>query len=158
MDVAWIPESARDWHQYARGYQSAYEELLLKWERHDMRPDSLIYPIIFLCRHYVELRLKELIQMSISLLQVSGDWKYGHRIDKLWLHVRPHIQTIWPGENENELNNIETLILEFSSVDPSCMEFRYPTDLAGKLFLQKIQRLDVVHFKKTMSQLTSVRF
>ena len=155
LDVAWIPESARDWHQYAWGYQTAYEELFMRWERHDMRPDSLIYPIIFLCRHYVELRLKELIQMSLSLLQISGDWKFGHKLDKLWLHVRPHIRTIWPDDNENELNHIETLIREFSSVDPSCMAFRYPTDLEGKLMLQKFQRLDVTYFKRTMNQLST---
>ncbi len=155
LDVAWIPDTHRDWFQYALGYQSAYEALFYRWEQDGFRPDGLVYPIVFLCRHYVELRLKELIQMCHSLLDINPDWRCDHKIERLWGYARPMIQQIWPEDDEQDLKHFETLINEFVAIDPISMSFRYPTDLAGNLHLRTLQRLDVVNFKNGMKQIAS---
>lgn len=154
-DTAWIHPTARDWHQYAFGYQAAYEKLFESWDTSKFRPDSLIYPIAFLCRHYVELRLKELIQMCYSLLDLPKDWRYNHRIDYLWKKVRPHLQTIWPEGPQTELDYVEALIMEFSAMDDASMAFRYPVDNGGAKHLPTVQQVDVVNLRRAMAQLAA---
>jgi len=154
-DTAWIHPTARDWHQYAFGYQAAYEKLFESWDTSSFTPDSLIYPIAFLCRQYVELRLKDLVQMCHALLDLPKNWEQNHKIDYLWKKVRPCLETIWPEGPAADLDHVESLIMEFSAMDSTSMAFRYPVDKKEKMHLQSIERLDVSNLRRAMAQLSA---
>src|SRR5207245_1195494 len=70
------------WELYASGYKDAADilsERVFETRRH---ADFLIYPITFLYRHYLELRLKEMIVAGQALLDQTPDLNHVHKIDE----------------------------------------------------------------------------
>jgi hypothetical protein len=153
-NLAWIPQSPEQWNLYAVGYREAGERLYQSWctTGHDF----LIYPIVFLFRHYTELRLKELLQAAFDLLDLPAEWKRIHRLDDLWDHLRPFLSRIEPEGSERDLDNAERLLRELAERDPISVEFRYPEDIKGKRHLADLACIDVVNFFNAMSQLSSL--
>lgn len=56
------------WDTYAEGYKSAGDIAVQYVVENNWYQDFLVYPIVFLYRHYLELRLKELYFVSSRLL------------------------------------------------------------------------------------------
>jgi hypothetical protein len=94
LDLAWIPQTSDQWEFYATGYREAADRLYESWRA--TRHDFLIFPLVFIFRHYTELRLKELSQSAAELLDLPPDWRCNHRIDDLWRRLRPLLQRIEP--------------------------------------------------------------
>lgn len=156
FETAFIYSSERDWSSYARGYQVAYQRLLDSWRNDDSsKPDSLAYPIVFLCRQYLELRLKELIQMGQELLSVQENWPRIHNLSELWMPLRPLIEEIWPNDPRDTLDHVESLIEEFTTFDPDSMTFRYPTDRNGKKHFPGFESLSFTRLEDGMAELSS---
>jgi hypothetical protein len=152
-NLAWIPQTAAQWHSYADGYNEAAERLYQSWC--ELSYDHLVFPMVFLYRHYTELRLKELLQSVAQLLDLPKDWKCSHHIDDLWRRLRPLLQQAAPDESERDFNNAERLIYELASRDSISQEFRYPEDRDGRRHLTELQRLDVSNFFTAMRQLSA---
>jgi len=62
------------WSLYAMGYLKAAERLVALFIDTRESPDSVLYPICFLYRHYVELQLKILISEGTELVHCSIDF------------------------------------------------------------------------------------
>lgn len=154
-DTAFIHPVDRTWENYARGYQAAYERLFETWDTHWLKTDPIIYPLAFLCRQYLELSIKDLIQQSQNLLQLPEDWPKVHKIDVLWNALRPLVRKIWENDPEETLDHVEALILEFASLDKYSMTFRYPTDRDENLHLPEFKSLDVAALQAAMKQLSA---
>jgi len=154
-NVAWLPKTREAWYLYADGYKKAADRLFESWRKNSFKPDYLIFPLVFLCRHYVELRLKELLQASSRLLQLPENWQCNHRVDNLWKTLRPLIRRICPDEPENDLDHVQVLILEFAQQDPISMEFRYPQNREGEAHLRDLECLDVESFYCGIQQLSA---
>src|SRR5437867_84859 len=90
---SYIESWNKDFHAYAEGYKQAAdiitaevtgtEEKFLKSTR-----DYVVYPVVFLYRHYVELRLKEIILIGRKLYDMSQGLPKHHKIEELWKHAR----------------------------------------------------------------------
>lgn len=154
-ETAFIHAQSRDWNKYAYGYQVAYERLFESWHNHSMQVDVIAYPLVFLCRHYIELRLKELIQTCQHLLSLPTDWQVTHRIELLWKRVRPFVEEIWPNEPPATLDHVEAMIQEFALLDPKSMAFRYPIDREGLRHLPNMDSIDLGALRTAMSQIAS---
>lgn len=124
---AWL---GRGWDTYAEGYLLAGHALvdhLLRTKGFDQ--DFLIYPIVFMYRQYLELRLKELLRSGKALLDQSlGDKEaWGHDILSLWRKVRPLLEQVWPESSREGWHHlIEARIAELAATDQKSMAFRYP--------------------------------
>jgi len=151
-NVAWIPQTAGQWHLYAEGYREAAERVYESWRA--QRLDYLAFPLVFLYRHYVELRLKELLQSAAQLLELPKDWQCNHQIENLWRVLKPLLRQISPNEPESDLLNAERLIIELATRDPYSFEFRYPETKEGRRCLVDLERLDVVNFCEAMRKLS----
>lgn len=151
--VAWIPNSAAQWHCYAHGYKEAAERLYESWL--SISDDNLIFPLVFLYRHYVELRLKELLQSSEQLLGLPQGWQSDHDIAKLWSHLESYLVEIFPDESEIDLQNSARLLRELAEGDPFSFHFRYPESKKGKEHLKDLERLDVVSFVDAIRKLSA---
>jgi len=116
---------------YIMGYKEAGDCLVNSVAEQKGTPDSLLFPIVFLYRHYIEIRLKSLLQDGSQLLDLEYNPKAEHRLSKLWSEVRKIITTLWPSGDKNELRSIDLLIHQFEQVDPHSTAFRYPKDLEG---------------------------
>ena len=78
------------------------------------RTDTLIYPVAFLYRHYLELRLKEIIVQGRMLLARQSDFKHVHQLDViLWNSVRLILEKVWPNGRTIDLDAVENVILQF---------------------------------------------
>ena len=151
--VAWIPKDAAQWHRYACGYREGAERVYESWIA--LSDDSLVFPIVFLYRHYVELRLKELLQSAERFLDLPRAWQSSHKIADLWGHLSKLLPEIVPDEPEVDLQNAERLLKELAEGDPLSFHFRYPESISGQKHLEDLERLDMVSFVDAMRRLSA---
>lgn len=155
MHTTFVPPHTRDWEQYAYGYRNAFEWIFDHWPIAGCKPDPIIFPQLFLCRHYIEIRLKELIQASQKLLSLPGDWPQRHDLELLWSRLRPLLEKVWPDGPVETLDYAEKIILEFHHQDPTSMTFRYPIDRVGARHLPDVESLNLFELKKAMNQISN---
>ena len=139
------------WDTYAEGYKRA-GDIIVQYviDTHSYQ-DFLVYPIVFLYRQYLELRLKELFRVSSSLLAESVGIAIDHNLLSLWRKVRPNIEQVWPDSHmKSHLDTVGDRLEELCSVDPGSGAFRYPEDkkgvptLAGMKHINLRQLRDVI--------------
>src|SRR5579859_6702346 len=79
---------------YIEGYRRG-AELLVQYAVEHGDQDFLVYPIIFLYRHHIELILKRIIELAPSVLERSltpveeKHLKNSHKLDVLWQDAEP---------------------------------------------------------------------
>lgn len=150
--VAWIPKDPAQWHRYACGYKEAAERVYESWVA--LSDDSLVFPIVFLYRHYVELRLKELLQSAERYLDLPREWQSNHKLGELWGCLTKLLPQIFPDEPEADLQNAGRLVRELAEGDPLSFHFRYPETKDGRQHLENLERLDIVSFTDAMRRLS----
>jgi len=151
--VVWIPKDTAQWHRYAHGYKEAADRVYESWIA--LSDDSLVFPLVFLYRHYVELRLKELLQSAERFLGLPQDWQSDHDIANLWCHLSQFLPKIFPDEPKADLKNAGRLLHELAEGDPFSFHFRYPENKKGQKHLEDLERLDVVSFVEAMRRLSA---
>ncbi len=149
------PTLPAQWSLFAEGYHEAAEQLYTSWHASGGYPDSVVFPMVFLYRHYVELRIKELIQRAVLLLALPSEWPAVHGLVKLWDFLRPLLEQIWPTPPSREIINATRLIQELAALDNKSMVFRYPSDKEGVSTTKRIELLDVNNFFQAMRQLAA---
>lgn len=113
-------------------YKEAADALVDVSASDRFKRDTLIYPIVFLYRHYLELSLKEIIWYGCRLTdQPRGGRRFHHRLDKLWEECVPLVLEIWPNTEQAQMRVVESCIAEFMRLDPASFAFRYPTAKDG---------------------------
>lgn len=115
--------SRGEFYQYITGIEHAINLLLRDFaaaKRNSAVADTLVYPLGLLCRHLIELRIKELHREAFG-----EDAPWNHKLLDLWGHVRAEIERTWPDENEG-LDHLEALIKKVHDLDPTGQNFRYP--------------------------------
>ena len=131
--LAWLNQAFQGFGDFADCYQNCALTLIDGALQDRSQRDYNIYPILFLIRHYVELRLKELIQGANYLDNQSADFPTGHKLQKLWnifkIRYSEVIENLEPGDPVILI--INDLIDEISGLDPNSMTFRYPVDFEG---------------------------
>lgn len=151
-----IPTGINKFFYFSESYRKAAESLFAKIMQPDFETHFLITPTIYLCRHFLELRIKELI----SGINYSNTGTYtfpdGHNLDNLWNTYKSLLSnadsTIVP--NPTDLANVEKLITEFNSIDSSSMSFRYPVEKDKKSeTLNNLQSFDMENFIEVMEKL-----
>ena len=97
----------------------------------------LIYPIVYLYRHHIELALKNLIILSLDLLNMEIETHItGHKIDKLWKKLKPLLNPVCESANNSpfpieDLDGIDSYISQIADYDPDGQRFRYSVDIKG---------------------------
>ncbi len=144
------------WALYACGYKEAADLLVQRIEERNACQDSLVYPILFLYRQYLELEIKDLIRQSRRLQDISGDFPKHHHIGNLWSECHSLLSKISPDDSVAELKEIARLISEFSAVDPSSMAFRYPKDKDGTPSLPNIHHINLRNVRKVIGKISFI--
>lgn len=144
------------WGLYASGYKNAADLLVKQVEEHNGGQDSLVYPVLFLYRQYLELQIKDLIRQARRLQDIADDLPKHHRIGNLWEVCQKLLSEISPGDSVVELNEIARLIGEFSSVDPTSMAFRYPQDKDGNPSLPCISHINLRNVREVIGKISII--
>jgi hypothetical protein len=141
---------------FSDSYKIAAQKLFSQLDGSAWYANTLVYPIVFTCRHFLELRLKELISGLNYAKNETRQFKDGHGLKYLWddyvLLVAEVANSYSPTAEEKAA--VEKLIKEFDSVDPNSMCFRYPVGKTPdrKKSLQ-ITNLDLENFRLVMEKL-----
>ena len=154
LDKAFINYFSNAIDQYILGYQQAAEALINLSLEDRTKKDVLIYPIIFIYRQYVELRLKECIGTLNFCIHGKREFPNHHYLDKLWEAFKDLYKEAGESITDNDFKNMDRLILEFYSKDPTSMVFRYPSDKKGKTFLAKTE-IDIRNFSEVMVKVSA---
>jgi hypothetical protein len=123
---------------YQDGYRQAALYLVEYLCDKGSRQGFLIYPIIYLYRHHIELTLKSIIRTAYSLLATgkSSDPLTQHDLSKLWTLARPLLNAVSEiADNSafplDDLEGIDSYIRQMHEHDPDGQRFRYPTTRKG---------------------------
>ena len=146
------------WDSYAIAYKTAGDRLVDGLQRGPKSELYQVFPIVFLYRHYLELKLKE-------ILRVLLDWD-GNRDDEiprihdlttLWATVRQllekfdndvieHCENAGLEEAAAIYHAIEQRVIEFDDIDPGSFNFRYP-----EAQVKLLERHEIVHIKEVVN-------
>lgn len=147
----------KDFHGYAKGYKDAADLIVhgvINGSRElTLQVSYLVFPVVFLYRQYLELRLKEIILIGNRRNNRSDGFPKHHRIDELWSHAKPHIEAASSEISYDVLEAVENCIKEFSGLDPDGMAFRYPIDREGKFHLPEWTVINLRHLGETMQKI-----
>lgn len=139
------------------GYKEAADNIVSYILNNHIYPDYLIYPIVFLYRHYLELQLKLIIRngnkYGYKLLNKLKEYGNCHDINKLWKECRNISLLKWPDLPIGSINAIKACINEFWEIDKSSTSFRYPFRLDGEHSLPDLTHIDIINFSRTMKSI-----
>lgn len=133
----------------AVGYKEA-ADILIEVLAQRRRDDSLVLPIVFCYRQYIELRLKALTE---TIRVFTGDeFKRTHDLTTLWSPLRERLLDDGFEEGEQRaLAAVDTCIAELNGMDPGATVFRYPTFTDAKRLNYEI---DLGNLKSVIGRLS----
>ena len=140
------------------GFKRAADVLVEAAKTDDRNPDDLFFPVAYLYRHHLELKLKELVRLGRDSGSLDGcDNILGeHNLHKLWNKAKQLIQQVWPDSPDDDLNAVEHMILEFHQCDRTSQAFRYPRDKKGAAHSHAgLQRVDLVSLKTAVDAVST---
>ena len=153
--VACLGWSSDQWYGFIEGYRRAFEILLQHVLDGGREQDKLVYPIVFVSRHYLEVRLKHLLLSASRLLDRDYSLSTRHDLMKTWQPLRILIEEIFEGQDQGELDAVEGVLKEFDAKDSSSMVFRYPIDTKGQPHHDSKWSLALPTFGQTMEKIAS---
>lgn len=84
-----------------------------------------VFPIAFCYRQYLELMLKSIIEIYHACEGTGETFPHTHNLKTLWEFVKGHCYGTVEPEDQDEVNVVETLMLEFHDFDAKSTAFRY---------------------------------
>lgn len=152
-----------DWDLYCMGYWRAADALVdhLTQTRDPsaQRPyaaywESQAYAALFLYRHYLELRLKELFMAyGGEPAKINNE----HVLLNIWREVRQQDDDTRAEEPSpdslKDVDAAENVIVQFDDIDRKSEVFRYPKDKKGEVTLPSIQ-IDMIRLKEALGWLS----
>lgn len=156
-DIGWMNSKAS---AYEYGYLRAAQILSEGYEKHQViDKDSIIFPIIFLYRQYIELSLKSLIRNLDRKLNNTRNNKIleKHKLLDLWDEM-VSLYRLYISQNHQQqvfislpLKKEREVIKEFHKVDEDSFSFRYSTDKNGSELLRDLTYISLNHFQIKIS-------
>ena len=151
------------WSVYARGYKEAGDRLVLSIERSEGLVDFMVYPILYLYRHFLEISIKASIRDAQVLLGIEARKKpnrknerqmaeaaQGHHLESLWkylieLMIQVHSELEMP-----RLDETSRVVNAFHSLDLYGDAARYPQGLDGKPSLKMLHEVNLRRLREDM--------
>ena len=153
-----------DHYAYKAGYRRGAEILIEHVCEHGHDQDVLVYPIIFLYRHHVELMLKRIIKRVLYVIDGRLNKKLRehigkHRLDLLWEDLSEMLPAFyeaagWDESDAVQVEGIESYIRQLSELDADSFSFRYSHSKKGKTSLPRnLKNVNLRNFGVLMGRL-----
>jgi hypothetical protein len=124
-------------YAYCSGYRTAAFSLSEKVCETYSEQDKLVYPIVYLYRHHVELALKGITVVASALLDKElTDHELNalgrHQLNELWKNLKPMLNPVCKLVQDDsfpieDIEGIESYINQLHEHDPDGQRFRYAT-------------------------------
>jgi hypothetical protein len=162
--LRWLSSLRVDDSLLAMAFKEAGDKIVRELARGEdsKHPDMLFMPIAYLYRHSLELKMKEIVRLSIELELLKTDEKLhdalgDHSLYPLWNLVRSAVEAYWPDEPKNDLNAAERIVQELHNIDKSGQNLRYSKDLSGRSTLEKLpDSVQLTHLQDVFHALFSL--
>jgi hypothetical protein len=143
---------------YMRGYKKAADLLIesaIKTQDISII-DTIIYPVCFLYRQYLELAIKN-IYISYSednLTEKANVFKnMNHDLIKTWNKIKPYLQEEADDIELDGIEIVEDYIKQFHEFDRSSYTFRYPITKSLTEVINDQKRVNLTELKSRMNEL-----
>jgi hypothetical protein len=127
--LQWARMSARIYPNHSEAFKVAADMILDSHQSTIGGPhhDTLLFPVLYLYRHCLELKLKELVLLGVrieffELAKVAENLE-KHRLCPLWTKAKRLILHSYPKDEEAQA--AEGIINEFHRIDPDGQTLRY---------------------------------
>lgn len=148
----WIHPTSVNFISYADSYKEAADELVKSAAGSKVKSDTLIFPILYLYRHHIELQMKFIIRTWRRLPQEEApDYKH-HRLRDLWQECRSIIEKAFPEEENRDVEVVENVVHELAESDPGSFTFRYPVDKDDEPTIEESQSIDLANLYEVMAK------
>jgi hypothetical protein len=138
---------------YAQSYKEAADIVVEQIESAGRRQDSIVYAIMFLYRHYIELMIKGLIRLGSMLEGSPPHYPKGHIISELWRQCEPMLKAAFPEGDKSAAKTVENCIMEMAQLDPSGEAWRFPEDKKERAIQHRISCLSLRNVRKVMDNM-----
>ncbi len=106
--------------------------------------DTLVFPIIFNYRQFLELSLKYLIATYGRTVDVDAIWN-SHDLSCLWSSFNDVLEGYDARDGDDgATETVARIIAEFAAVDPKSFAYRYPVDRKGNPIDLAHEHLDLI--------------
>ena len=142
--------------QHAEAFKIAADMILDSHEAAVKGPhhDTLLYPVLYLYRHALELKLKDVVLLGVKVgdfvLPDVEELLGGHELCPLWTKARLFLSKYYP--EDKQLPFIEAIIQEFHQVDRDGQTLRYDRqkNLKKRRYDKLPQYISVTNLRTTM--------
>ena len=150
---AFIHLTSDEWWPYISGYAKAAEILSDHVQSGSRDRDTLIYPIVFLSRHYLELLMKRTLLDAQDLLRRDRNLPGHHDLARLWRDLRPLILTLYRTDPPADLARLDSVVTSLTELDRCSFAFRYPVDKRGAMSLpNELTLVNIRRFSDTFRE------
>lgn len=139
----------------ARSYKEGADALAQAVRKGDATLDTVILPIVFLYRQYIELSLKDAVETARAVKGKEAGYPKRHNLKDLWAEAKDLIRQHYGANTPPEIDYIDPCIEEFHEHDPESFSFRYPTDKKGNLNLRGLNYINLRNLYETMERIAS---
>lgn len=148
--------SSDDWGAYISGYKRS-GDILTEYILNEKREqDILVFPIVFVYRQYLELRLKKLIIDCRNLFDEELIFPKVHDLVKLWSECKRLLEKFDEEVQEKDLDAVSESIEQFCHLDPNSEAFRYPINKSGNRSLPSdLEHINIRNLSEIMEKLSS---
>jgi hypothetical protein len=145
-----------DIEAYAHGYGECVRILLSAAIKGETPLDTIVYPIVYSARHYIELTLKHQLSLLGFMNQiVTTSCKYNvaaiHDISTLWDDFKSLAS--FDSRYLDFINDADNYILDFSEIDNNGETFRYPYSNNNFKHLSELNCIDICDFGNRFKEL-----
>ena len=141
---------------YAAKFKDAADVLLREAAAGDATLDSVVIPIMFLYRQYLELTLKEIILFGRKVVGTGSGYPTSeHDLKTLWGEALSLLTRHYGPRVPPEIANVTPSIEDLHACDPRSFAFRYPTDKHGKPYLKTVRHINIRNLYEVMGRLSS---
>jgi hypothetical protein len=150
---------------YIIGFRSAAFQLTNSMCQNPTDQDSVVYPILYLYRHHIEMQLKSIIRLAMEILgeEVSNKLRKKleqHDLQTLWKVIEPKLDPICkraklPQLPLEERQGINAYMQQLNDNDPKGVSFRYGRERdMSRTIGEGVVRINIRSFAVCMEKLS----
>jgi hypothetical protein len=149
---------------YTEGYRRGARLLVEHVMERQRDQDYLVYPVIFLYRHHIELALKNIIRHTPYIIDrplTEAEEKHlgKHRLDLLWQDLKPLFAGVckaagWDKPDAADEEGVDSHIRQLTALDPDSYSSRYTRSKKGAPSLPaELKYINLQHFAEMVERL-----
>lgn len=139
---------------YTEGYRRAADILIRHIDETARDQDFLVYPVVFLYRHHIELQIKQVTGVARQLLRDNAprcSEKVTHNLNSLWEVARKVLLDADDTLSPSDFSRVSAVVRALNEADLRATGFRYARTIEGGRSLEGILYINTRRFGEQMA-------